>query len=277
MTTLGKTLGGGTALSAFVGSREVMSAVVAARAGRPQRHVQRPPGADPGRPRVPRRGDRSGVLPAAARRSRPAFYPELAGDLRAGRAAGPCAQANGARFSLLFGLERDRRALPRHPRPRHRDRDPLLRPGARGGRLLPRRVAPRLQLAAHRGRPRRGARAASSGRRGSWPRACRRAPAGDRFGGERPTATARPGRRLQARAQQLRARARRRSRTSRRSRLLRRGRRHLRRAAEQAPRARRRSARSPSARASSSSRPSTSTRCSPAARSSTPSTSAPET
>jgi glutamate-1-semialdehyde 2,1-aminomutase len=105
MTTLGKTLGGGTALSAFVGSREVMSAVSplgrAVHSGTYNAHLVPilaglaflDVATDPGfYPRL--------------RELEAGFYPELAAIFK--RAGLPVrVLANGARFSLLFGLERD--------------------------------------------------------------------------------------------------------------------------------------------------------------------------
>lgn len=102
MTTLGKTLGGGTALSAFVGSREVMSAVAplgrAVHSGTYNAHlipimaglafldVATDPGFYPG-----------------LRALEAAFYPELQAIFD--RAGVPVlVHANGARFSLLFGM-----------------------------------------------------------------------------------------------------------------------------------------------------------------------------
>jgi glutamate-1-semialdehyde aminotransferase len=105
MTTLGKTLGGGTALSAFMGSREVMSAVSplgrAVHSGTYNAHLVPilaglaflDVATDPGfYPRL--------------RELEAGFYPELAAIFA--RAGLPVrVLANGARFSLLFGLERD--------------------------------------------------------------------------------------------------------------------------------------------------------------------------
>ena len=105
MTTLGKTLGGGTALSAFVGSREVMSAVAplgkAVHSGTYNAHL------------VPILAGLAFIEEA----TRPDFYPRLAAkeaaftpalrDVfeRAGLKVRVI--ACGARFSLLFGLDRD--------------------------------------------------------------------------------------------------------------------------------------------------------------------------
>jgi glutamate-1-semialdehyde 2,1-aminomutase len=104
MTTLGKTLGGGTALSAFVGSRDVMSSVaplgrsvhsgtynahlIPVMAGLAFLDVATDPDFYPG-----------------LRRLEEAFYPELQAIFdRAGLPV--LLQEKGARFSLLFGLER---------------------------------------------------------------------------------------------------------------------------------------------------------------------------
>ncbi len=95
MTTLGKALGGGTALSAFVGSREVMSAVAplgrAVHSGTYNAHL------------VPILAslafldeiDRSRVLPAPPR-ARGLLLPGAPGDLRPGRDPGPAAVQGGA-------------------------------------------------------------------------------------------------------------------------------------------------------------------------------------
>jgi len=105
MTTLGKTLGGGTALSAFVGNREVMSAVAplgrAVHSGTYNAHL------------VPIMAGLAFLDQATS----PDFYPQLAAKesaftpaLRdAFERAGLTVRvvACGARFSLLFGLERD--------------------------------------------------------------------------------------------------------------------------------------------------------------------------
>jgi glutamate-1-semialdehyde 2,1-aminomutase len=102
MTTLGKTLGGGTALSAFVGSREVMSAVAplgkAVHSGTYNAHL------------IPIMAGLA-FLDVA---TEPAFYPRLEAleaafypELQAifDRAGVPVlVQAKGARFSLLFGM-----------------------------------------------------------------------------------------------------------------------------------------------------------------------------
>ena len=105
MTTLGKALGGGTALSAFVGSREVMSAVSplgpAVHSGTYNAHL------------VP-------ILAGLAfldEATQPEFYPRLRAqeaffypELQAifDRVGLPVrVQAQGARFSLLFGLDRE--------------------------------------------------------------------------------------------------------------------------------------------------------------------------
>ncbi len=104
ITTLGKTLGGGTALSAFVGSREVMSSVSplgrAVHSGTYNAHL------------IPIMAGLAFIDQATD----PAFYPHLRGleaafypELQAvfDRAGVPVlVQSVGARFSLLFGLDR---------------------------------------------------------------------------------------------------------------------------------------------------------------------------
>jgi len=104
MTTLGKTLGGGTALSAFVGSLDVMSAVAplgrAVHSGTYNAHL------------IPIMAGLAFLDEATD----PTFYPGLRAleatfypELRAifGRLDVPVLiQSNGARFSLLFGIDR---------------------------------------------------------------------------------------------------------------------------------------------------------------------------
>ncbi len=104
MTTLGKTLGGGTALSAFVGSREVMSAVAplgrSVHSGTYNAHL------------IPILAGLAFIEQATDPEFYPhlralevAFYPELQSVFD--RAGIPVrVQAMGARFSLLFGLDR---------------------------------------------------------------------------------------------------------------------------------------------------------------------------
>ena len=104
MTTLGKTLGGGTALSAFVGSRDVMSAVSplgrAVHSGTYNAHL------------IPIMAGLAFIDQATdpsfyphLRSLEAAFYPEV--QTIFDRAGLPViVQSMGARFSLLFGLER---------------------------------------------------------------------------------------------------------------------------------------------------------------------------
>jgi glutamate-1-semialdehyde 2,1-aminomutase len=104
VTTLGKTLGGGTALSAFVGSRDVMSAVAplgrAVHSGTYNAHL------------IPVMAGLAFLDQATdatfyphLRQLGDAFYPELQAIFdRAGLQV--LVQSMGARFSLLFGLER---------------------------------------------------------------------------------------------------------------------------------------------------------------------------
>jgi len=105
LTTLGKTLGGGTALSAFVGSREVMSAVAplgrAVHSGTYNAHL------------IPIMAGLAFLDQAtdpafypALRELEAMFYPELQAVFE--RAGLPVrVQPGGARFSLLFGLDRE--------------------------------------------------------------------------------------------------------------------------------------------------------------------------
>ncbi len=117
----------------------------AARPRGPQRHLQRAPDAGHGRARVPRR-----------QATDPDFYPGLAelegvvlpgapGDLRPRRILGLGFSRRGRASASCSGSTTSRGPTTASPPPRHRDGEPLLRPGARGGRVLPRRVAPRLQ------------------------------------------------------------------------------------------------------------------------------------
>ena len=144
MTTLGKTLGGGTAPVRVRRQPRRDVGGGAARPGGPQRHVQRAPHPVMAGLAFLDQATDADVLPAPRPSSRASSTPSSRRSSTA-PASRSLVQSRGRASACCSGSTA--------PRVRYRDilaadigrGKPLLRPGARGRRLLPRRLAPRLQ------------------------------------------------------------------------------------------------------------------------------------